>query len=320
MKNILILVLYFFFDISLGIAQKEIKIPAISGDYVNIYNPKGDIYKGPNTIELRNGKFYKNWIPNDHCFIKDDRDIWHLFGITHPKTSINAIHEGEVMSFHAVSPQGTFKELLKKKSWKDMPKVLTPDKRPNDLPDFYAPICLRKSGMYYLIWGPTAPLRYATSNDLYNWNYKGILINTPDDRDPDVLFFDGEYYLITCGKYCINIATSFDLINWTPHDPIIARSDSVDFESPKLIRYNGTFYLFACAWDKSKWDGKSISGAYQHITYVFQSDSIFKFNQPPITQINAHAPEILQDESGDWYISSAEYPKRGVSIAKLIWK
>jgi len=320
MKNIFILVLYVFFNITFGIAQKEIRIPAISGEYVHIYKPKGDIYNGPNSNELKQGKYYKTWIPNDHCFIKDDRDFWHLFGITHPKTSISAIHEGEVMSFHAIAPQGAFKQTLKKRNWKDIPKVLTPDKRPGDLPDLYAPTCLKKSGTYHLIWGPTAPLRYATSKDLYNWNYQGMLKNTPENRDPDVLFFDGKYYLITCGLYCINIATSDDFINWTPHDPIISRSDSVDFESPKLIRYNGTFYLFACAWDNSKWDRKSISGAYQHITYVYQSDNIFKFSQSPITQINAHAPEIMQDEDGDWYISSAEWPNRGVSVAKLIWK
>jgi beta-fructofuranosidase len=38
-----------------------------------------------------------------------------------------------------------------------------------------------------------------------------------------------------------------------------------------------------------------------------------------ITTLKSHAPEIFQDEAGNWYISSVEWPNRGVSVDKLEW-
>jgi arabinan endo-1,5-alpha-L-arabinosidase len=35
--------------------------------------------------------------------------------------------------------------------------------------------------------------------------------------------------------------------------------------------------------------------------------------------LNAHAAEIFQGENGQWYISSVEWPYRGVSVDKLYW-
>jgi beta-fructofuranosidase len=65
---------------------------------------------------------------------------------------------------------------------------------------------------------------------------------------------------------------------------------------------------------------KDLAGAYQHITYVYQSDDPFHFEvDQEVTQLDAHAPEIFQDEEGAWFISSAEFPVRGVSIAPLEW-
>jgi hypothetical protein len=40
----------------------------------------------------------------------------------------------------------------------------------------------------------------------------------------------------------------------------------------------------------------------------------------PVAELQAHAPEIFHDEVGDWYISSVEWPHRGVSIAPLTWQ
>lgn len=307
------------FIVSIVSAQKQIKIPAIEHNYIHIYIPEGDFFLGPDMTELKKGQYYQDWVPNDHSFVRSEKGNWHLFGITHPLTSVRALHEGEVMSLHAIAPAGTFKNTLKPGAWKNKPKVLTPAEREGDLPDFYAPTHVKKDCLNYLIWGLGAPLRYATSKDFNNWEYKGRLMNTPENRDPNVLFYEGTYYLITCGLYCVNIATSKDLVNWTKHKPILTNHDSVDYESPFLVRYNNTFYLFVCTWDNSKWDKKTVSGAYQHITWVYQSNDIFNFGKP-ITQINAHAPEIIQDEDGNWYISSAEWPFRGISVARLVWK
>jgi beta-fructofuranosidase len=92
----------------------------------------------------------------------------------------------------------------------------------------------------------------------------------------------------------------------------------IDPESPSIARYNGTFYLFVCGWN-GKWDRKDIQGAYQHKTYVYQSDDPLWFENE-VAVLDAHAPEISQDEAGDWFISSVEWPHRGVSIARLGWE
>ena len=61
--------------------------------------------------------------------------------------------------------------------------------------------------------------------------------------------------------------------------------------------------------------------AYQHITSVFHSRDPLDFHdREPIAYLKAHAPEIFQDEHGDWYISSVEWPHRGLSIAPLVWE
>ena len=96
--------------------------------------------------------------------------------------------------------------------------------------------------------------------------------------------------------------------------------DNIDAESPSIIKYNDTYYLFVCGWN-GVWEEPGLNGAYQHVTYVYQSDDPYHFDaDKEITQLNSHAPEIFQDEEGDWYISSVQWPKRGVSIARLVWE
>ena len=73
-----------------------------------------------------------------------------------------------------------------------------------------------------------------------------------------------------------------------------------------------------CSWD-GVWDRKEIQGAYQHKTYVYQSYDPLDFGNEAITTLNSHAPEIFQDEEGQWYISSVEWPNRGVSVDRLTW-
>lgn len=89
-----------------------------------------------------------------------------------------------------------------------------------------------------------------------------------------------------------------------------------------MIFHNNTFYLFVCSWD-GIWDQKDIVGAYQQKTHVLQSDDPLNFgtdDEKQVALLNAHAPEIFQDEAGHWYISSVEWPNRGVSVDRLSWE
>ena len=114
---------------------------------------------------------------------------------------------------------------------------------------------------------------------------------------------------------------SNDLIHWNKPQTIL-KTNKFDPESPSLIFYENSFYLFVCAWEDD-WDGKEIQGVYTHKAYVYNSDDLTNFGiegEKGITVLNSHASEIFQGEYGQWYISSVEWPFRWVSIDKLVWK
>lgn len=299
--------------------SSKARVPRIVGDHVNVYKPAGDVFPGPNAAELIAGRFYDDWVPNDHCFVRDDSGRWHAFGITHPLTDLSNVHAGEYMSFHAIAPPGRLKEALRAGSWKDLPKVLPPSERPGEIPANHAPWILERNGLFHMVYGPT-PIRYATSKDLSKWTPKGTLQGAPKGRDPQIFVWNDIYHLIVCGVHDVGIATSRDFRTWTERGPILEMKKGVDPESPSVVRYNNTFYLFVCGWN-GIWDRKDVQGAYQHKTYVYQSDDPLKFElDSEVAVIDAHAPEIFQDEAGDWFISSVEWPHRGVSIARLVWE
>lgn len=294
-------------------------VPRIEGPYVHVYEPGGDVFPGPDVANLKAGQYYSKWVPNDHCFVKGDGGCWHAFGITHPLTSPEQVHAGECQSFHAVAPKGALKEVLRGGTWTDQPKVLPPVERPGEIEANHAPYIVRKDGLYRMIYGPV-PLRYAVSEDLYKWTPKGSLAAPPDGRDPSVIFWDGAYHIMVCGVHEVVMARSEDLVTCIDPRSILKMKDGIDPESPSIAHHNGTFYLFVCGWN-GQWDRKDIRGAYRHVTYVYQSDNPYAFDaDKEVTRLDAHAPEIFQGEDGDWYISSAEWPHRGVSIARLVWE
>ncbi|MHC4521050.1 MAG: family 43 glycosylhydrolase, partial [Planctomycetota bacterium] len=225
----------------------------------------------------------------------------------------------ENQSFHALAPKGRFADGLREGSWKDLPKVLPPSERPDEIEANHAPYIVRKHGRYHMIYGP-APLRYATSHDLNQWTPKGPLVNAPAGRDPSVIVWNGAYHIMVCDRQEVLMARCDDLVTCTETRTILRMKPGVDPESPSIVHHNGTFYLFVCVWN-GRWDREDLTGAYQHVTYVYQSDDPHSFDADrEVTRLDAHAPEIFQDEEGHWYISSAQWPRRGVSIARLVWE
>ncbi|MDQ1256324.1 MAG: hypothetical protein QG656_920, partial [Candidatus Hydrogenedentes bacterium] len=78
-----------------NMAAARLKIPRISGAYVNVYRPGGDVFLGPSAGPLEAGRHYDEWVVNDHCFVRDGQGRWHLFGITHPASGLEEVHAGE---------------------------------------------------------------------------------------------------------------------------------------------------------------------------------------------------------------------------------
>lgn len=303
---------------------EKVFIPIQSNEYVWIYKPSGDYFYGPDTENLKEGAWYEDWVPNDHTFVKDTSGKWHIIGITHPLVETDplraGIHEGEYASFHAVSPAGKFAETLQKHHYSDLPKVLPPKQRPGEPLGNQAPYIIKKEDYYYMFYGPN-PLRLAVSSDLSTWDLKGNLFSDPDGgRDPNVLDCDSIYYMVYCSVKSVHLRKSIDLVHWSEPETILM-TQKFDPESPSLIYYNDAFYLFVCPWD-GNWDEKDIQGAYQHLTNVYYSQDPLHFgvdDEKKIITLSSHAPEVFQDEAGNWYISSVEWPNRGVSVDKLEW-
>ncbi|WP_157943831.1 MULTISPECIES: hypothetical protein [Arenibacter] len=151
------------------IAQNNIFVPRQDNEFVRIYKPDGDCFFGPDTPNLREGKWYDEWVPNDHTFVKADDGKWHIFGITHPlvetKPLNKGIHEGEYASFHAVSAATSFKESIKEHHYNDLPKILAPKDRPSEIPANHAPYIIRKDSLYQMVYGHS-PIRLAVSSNL----------------------------------------------------------------------------------------------------------------------------------------------------------
>ena len=296
-----------------------IPVPEIASDYVLIYQPQSDVYSGLSTENYVSGQVYKTWQPNDHTFVKAPDGRWHCIGITRPDDVMeDGVHEASGFLFHARAPKGGFQEACRPKTWIDQPKIQLRG----------APHCMEIDGLFHLI---NSANDHLVSTDLYNWQEKEKLAiqREKETRDPNVLYWDGTYYLVRCNNRTVNLVTSTDFEHWTePVDIFTAPEESWQCESPTLLRYKGNFYLFWCLWDRSP-DREKLPTlykghtpwAYDYRTFVYVSDTPSNFNgREPVALLKAHAPEIIADEDGNYYISSADYPQRGVNVAKLRWR
>ena len=304
-----------------GLQAKEIansirnpKIPKVKESFINIYKPGPDVYPlktrttKDGNITYKQGETYPEWRTNDHTFIKDPDSRWHCFGITKPWITGDNGHSGEGLCFHAIGPKGTFAEAATFQSWKDLPKIHLGDCA-------WAPTAIKIGSEYSLIG---SRMGRVTSTDLNSWKDLGRLKIKGGNRDAHVLRLKDTYYLLRCDGNGINLVTSIDFVNWT--DPVTIykpKEKSYQTESPFLVPYQGLYYLFWTLWDQAD---KTTSG-YCPRTYVVCSESPTDFHDAPvIKELTVHAPEIIQDEDGRWFISSADYPHRGVSVAPLVWE
>jgi len=290
------------------------RIPKVTAAFVNIYKPQADLYP-LKTVTTRDGNItyqqgvtYPEWRTNDHTFVRDNNNRWHCFGITKPWVTGDNGHSGEGLCFHAVAPEGTFAQAATFQSWRDLPKISVGDCG-------WAPTSVKIGEEYSLIG---SRLGRVTSRDLQTWTDQGRLTAKGGNRDPHIMVWENSYYLLRCDGNGINLVTSTDFINWS--DPVTVYKpgkESYQTESPFLVHYDGLFYLFWTLWDQAD---KTTSG-YCPRTFVHCSDSPMNFHDKPVlAEFTIHAPEIIQDESGQWFISSADHPHRGVSVAPLTWE
>lgn len=292
--------------------------PKIDGGYVLVYKPEAGVYSGPSTAHYKQGLTYSDWRPNDHTFIKGRDGRWHCFGITKPEHAPGetGFHEAEGTAFHAVAPAGVFaRAAFRPGAFVDRTKLTVGDCG-------HAPFAFEEGGAYHIVG---SKLGHATSPDLDNWSDRGKLGVKGLGRDPYVLLLNGVYHLYRCANMDgVSLVTSKDFLTWT--EPVIVFKPAIatrQTESPSVIPYAGRYYLFWCLWDNEDPTicDKGAKPGYCARTFVYCSDKADDFrNAPLVAQLPSHAPEVFQDEQGQWYVSSADYPATGVQVARLKWE
>jgi len=306
----------------MSIPKHTFPYPVFTDHYIHIYNPQEDVYtletrtpkRGEVNFSYEQGQSYKEWRTNDHTFIRDDQNRWHCFGITKPWLPGDNSHAGEGLCFHALGPQtasGTFADAIQFQSWIDQPKI-------SEGGVGWAPSAIKVDNQYNLV---SSQLDRMVSDDLENWTYAGKLAVDLNDvggdvRDPHISLIDGVYHMVMCCSDKVGLSTSKDLVTWSKMKVIFKpENDNWRTESPFLVPYNGSFYLFWCLWDK----GDSTCYGYSTRSYVQCSQTLEDFNGPAIQEFHAHAPRVIKDEDGSWFMSSTDYPHKGISVIRFNW-
>lgn len=298
--------------------ERPIKVPYQANEYVHIYNPSGD-YFDCETKDIAKGTFCEEWITNDHTIVKEKNGHWHVFALSSPLKDGVARGYGSQAS-HAVSSTTSFKESYKDGDWQDKPKILVGHHTNHSCN------LIEKDGLYYMIYGSYTSY-LATSPNLYEWTIEGEAYNDDnypgrrDPRDPHIFHEGDTYYVSYCVTNGVVMRRSKDLRHWS-EPKLIFGPVLHDPESPSIVKYDNRYYLFVCVWDKYTMKLEDLNNAYCQITNVYVTDNLEDGfdSTKKIATLNGHAPEIFQDEEGDWYISSAQYPYRGISVDKLFWK
>lgn len=291
-------------------------VPRLKSPWRRIFLPEGAAYLGHGDMELEHGKHYLEWVPNDHCYVFGRDGFCHVFGITHPLTSTEHVHEGEEQLFHAKAPADF---LVTGASCCDCGNLLPPAARPGEPPEIHSPFVIELEGRYRMVYGPQS-FRMAESNDLENWTPCGECFCDPagNSRDPQILFHEDVWILAYCSGNEVRYRVSSDGLNWGAFHTLMAFPENLSPESPFLFVREGVFYLAVCTWD-GVWDKREVAGAYQHRTLVFAAKSLEELPRAAkLCELPAHAPEFIHHE-GNWFVSSAEYPQRGINVAELEW-
>jgi len=277
-------------------------VPYIDGEFTRVYAPP-------------NGRYL-----NDHTLVQAPSGGWHLYGITHESPG-KPFAERQLLHATASSLLGP---------WTPQRDVLT---AVGDEQVLWAPhVFARAPGawtMYY--WAGSSEtmqpyrrgLRRADSTDLVN--YTRVDAPATGGRDAFVLREGDRWLMYSVGVSASNLgqivaSSSTDLRVWT--DPVVVLEDPVpsfgwgNVESPSVVRYDGAWYLFVTRTSKA------------HIDYVrtvvFRSDDPTRFAWRPLTDIRAHAAEVLVID-GRWWITSSGWTvrvgesNRGLSVAPLGW-
>ncbi|MBN2022329.1 MAG: family 43 glycosylhydrolase [Pirellulales bacterium] len=258
------------------------------------------------------------WAMNDHCVVRDEQGLWHMFGITHPKPFV---------PFDADNFAHATARKLTQSPWDKLPFAMTVDPAAGE-EHLWAPHVVRHKGLYYMYYcaGNQDHTRYrihlTTSPELKTWTRhpaNPLIIDGFDARDPFVLRLPDQwvmYYTATLrpdgGNHVVVAATSDDLVHWRGRT-IVLRDPSVGqyggpTESPFVVRRGPYYYLF-CG-PREGYVG----------TTVFRSRDPLRWSlDDHVGHIASHAAEVVRDVDGKWYVTHCGWGQKGLYLAPLDW-
>jgi hypothetical protein len=301
--------------------EKDIKIeiPTIVGEWQHIFNPNHTRSQSDTDTA---------WYTNDHCFVIGPDGKWHAYGIIGNKTFQPWLYEQQL--FHISADQ------FDQSRWEDHGNAL--EAIPGVEFVLYAPHVYHEKGsdvwhMFYNIlnlqnqelkaprWGN---LCRADSRNMYVWErheLNPIFSDPGDARDSYILKVDDMYYFYYTRTFseidsrcCVAVRTSPDLKHWSGprivHIQPRVNHWAGDTESPYVVERNGIYYLFIC-----------LALTDYNLTKVYWSEDPGNFPiENFVCDLPTHASEIIEVSEDEWYISDTGWKKKGIYIAKMIWK
>lgn len=243
---------------------------------------------------------------NDHAVIYDPaRRLWHMFGIV----------QGETSFIHLTAAS------LTQAGWKEAAPYRDGGAK------IWAPYIVAHAGKFHMFYARIANPReivVTETADFANWSAPRVVMASQGpggidlkNKDPMILRDGGRWIMYVsmlkdAKHWVVGCSESADLRQWSPPRPCFDENTEMPrVESPFVVRRGDSYYLFLSA---RPWP-------YGYMEVFRSSSPVSWMATGKVKWMDWHAPEIVRDFDGRWYITLCGYERErnGFSMAPLEW-